>query len=54
LSLGAVCPSPATAWRGTIVNPARVIAEVPRNPRRLMVLEDFVIINGFFIWIFSS
>jgi hypothetical protein len=49
LSLGAICPRPATAWRGITVNPASVTAEVPRKPRRVIVFEDFCFMGLFFI-----
>jgi hypothetical protein len=31
LSLGALCPKPATAWLGMIVIPAAAMAVVPRK-----------------------
>jgi hypothetical protein len=50
LSLGALCPKPATAWLGIIVIPAAATAVVPRNVLlETEILFEFcsIIINSF-------
>jgi hypothetical protein len=52
LSLGALCPKPATTWLGIIEIPAATAAVVPRNDLLETDFLDFsVIIFYSFYWI---